>query len=108
MIASGEFARAVSDARPRHLLLSEVVIGQLVPKGFSRASRAIPAGSLVARVPLDRVIGDPADRGELIDHQSDHRVVGGAYCGLVLADLAAGIDYAVSDAARVVGAGLRS
>ena len=55
-----------------------------------------------------RVVGDATDRGELIDHQlnrrvlSDHTGVG----WLMLADLAAGVDDAVSDTAWVASAGV--
>jgi hypothetical protein len=58
---------------------------------------AFLAGAFVGHVTLERVIGDAADRGELVDHQSDRRILGGARGGLVLADLAAGIDDAVRD-----------
>jgi hypothetical protein len=67
---------------------------------------AFLAGALVDHITFKRVISDAADRGELIDHQSDRRILRGARCGLVLADLAAGIDDAVRDAARIAGAGI--
>jgi hypothetical protein len=46
-------------------------------KGFSPSSarRSLQAASSIV-VALDRVIGDGADRGELVDHQADRRVMG--------------------------------
>jgi hypothetical protein len=42
-------------------------------------SDAFLADALVVNVPLDRVVGDAADRGELLDHQADHRVMGSVH-----------------------------
>jgi len=55
---------------------------------------------------LKRIIGDTAQRRELIDHQSYRRVVDGAPVRLVPADLAAGFDDRVRDAAGIAGAGI--
>jgi len=51
-------------------------------------------------------LATPQTEGELIDHKSDRRILSSARCGLVLADLATGINNAVRDAARVAGAGV--
>jgi hypothetical protein len=47
-------------------------------KGFSPCSarRSLQAAASSIVVALDRVIGDGADRGELVDHQADRRVMG--------------------------------
>ena len=75
-----------------------------ISEGFqTERGEAFLAGGLVRDVPLKCVIGDAADRRELIDHQSDRRVVGGAAYGLVLADLSAGLDDRVGDARRIAG-----
>src|SRR6516164_6891069 len=71
---------------PHTLLHAGVGIWSAASEGRqSELGEAFLAGGLVRDVTLKRIIGDAADRGELIDHQSYRRVVGSAHFGLMLA-----------------------
>jgi hypothetical protein len=65
------------------------------------------AGRFVGDVALERIAGDITDRGELIDHQPDCRIMAQRLGrrGLVLANLAAGLGNRQSDAARIASPG---
>src|SRR5262249_7835625 len=90
---------------PCQLLSAGVVNGSVAPKRLeTEFGEAFLKGGLIRNVALKRVIADAADRRELIDHQSDRRVVGSAPVGLVLADLTAGFDDRMGDAGRIAGA----
>src|SRR5271166_5948741 len=62
------------------LLLAGVRYWSVRSEGLQpELSEAFLADALVVHVPLDRVVGYAADRGELVDHQADRRFMGSVH-----------------------------